>query len=296
MARVTQNMLNSNMLRNLYRSAESMDRLQDQLSSGRKISRPSDDPVVASRAMFYRSSLTENEQFQQNVKEAKGWMDVTDNSLGEATDIFNRVRELVIESNDVSLDRTALEAIGAEIAEIKDHLGNIANQTIGGKYIFAGTDTLHPPFNAATGTFDNTNGTDITLEMGQSIYLPINVNGQEVFNYPNATNNIFNLLDSIATQALNGQPVAQTDLGALDRQIDNVLSVRATLGARMNRNELIEQRLSDQELDITKLKSENEDADAAEVITKLKTQETVYQAALGAGARILQPSLMDYLR
>nr|WP_276531875.1 flagellin [Brevibacillus invocatus] len=107
---------------------------------------------------------------------------------------------------------------------------------------------------------------------------------------------MFALLDRISSQALNGQGVAQTDLGALDRQIDNVLSVRATLGARMNRMELMAQRLSDQNLDITKLKSENEDADAAEVITKLRTQETVYQAALGAGARILQPSLMDYLR
>lgn len=296
MTRVTQNMMNSNMLKNLYRSMESMDRLQDQLSSGRKISRPSDDPVVASRAMYYRSSLTENEQFQQNVNEAQGWMEISDKSLGEATDIFRRVRELVIESNDAALDRTALEAIGAEVAQIRDHLGNIANQTIGGKYIFAGTDTLHPPFNAATGTFDSTNGTDIRLEMGQAIYLPINVNGQEVFNYPSSANNIFDLLDRISSQTLNGQPVAQTDLGTLDKQIDNVLSVRATLGARMNRMDLIGQRLSDQELDITKLKSENEDADAAEVITKLKTQETVYQAALGAGARILQPSLMDYLR
>lgn len=98
--RVTQTMLNNNMMRNLSNSMGRMDKLQEQLSSGMKFSRPSDDPVAASRAMFYRSSLIENEQFQRNVNEAQSWMELSDKSLEEAGSILQRVRELAVASGN----------------------------------------------------------------------------------------------------------------------------------------------------------------------------------------------------
>jgi len=82
----------------------------------------------------------------------------------------------------------------------------------------------------------------------------------------------------------------------LDGHINNVVNERADLGARMNRVELIEDRLSTQEMIATENLSENEDAEMEKVITNLKTQESVHRAALGVGARIIQPSLMDFLR
>lgn len=296
--RVTQNMLNNNMLRNLHNSMANMGRYQEQLSSGKKIHRPSEDPVVASRGMFYRSSLAENEQYQRNANEAQSWMELTDKSLDEAGSILQRVRELLVNSGDGALAKDSLLAMGKEIRQIKEHLGNIANQTLGSRYIFAGTDTTNPPYSHTTGMFENTNSQEIRLEMNQGVLIPINVNPQEIFNYkgPSGTgDNIFQFLDKAATDLENGLP-ANKYLGEMDQQLDNLLAQRASLGARMNRIELVQDRLKNGELNVTELMSNNEDADVAEVITNLKTQENVHRAALGAGARIIQPSLLDFLR
>jgi len=296
--RVTQTMLNNNMLRNLSRSMGTMDKLQEQLSSGKKISRPSDDPVVATRGLLYRSALNENEQYQRNADEAQSWLEVTDNSLDEAGSILQRVRELVISSGNDALAKDSLSAMAKEIRQIKDHLGNIANQTIGSRYIFAGTDTSTAPYNATTQTFTNTNSQEFQLELSEGVLLPININPQEVFNYkgPTGTGNpIFQVLENIALDLEAGND-ASGQLGELDDQMDNLLAQRATLGARMNRIELVQGRLDNQELSVTTLMASNEDADIAAVITNLKTQENVHNAALGAGARIIQPSLLDFLR
>lgn len=296
--RVTQTMLNSNMLRNLSRSMGQMDKLQMQLSSGRLINRPSDDPVIASRGIHYRSALAENEQYQRNADEAQSWMELTDKSMDEAGSILQRVRELVVYSGNGTLEGSSFEAMAKEIRQIKEQMGTIVNQTMGSRYIFAGTDTQTPPYDVANGQFVNTNSKEIKLEMSEGVLVPININPQSVFNFKGIAgtgDNIFQLLDKMATQLESGQD-ATSFLGELDDQMDNFLAERATLGARMNRIELVQGRLQEQELSVNELMSKNEDADVAEVITNLKTQENVHRAALGAGAQIIQPSLLDFLR
>lgn len=292
------------MLRNLSQSMGSMDKYQEQLSSGSKIARPSDDPVVATRGMFYRSSLIENEQFQRNVNEAISWMELTDKAMDEMGSILKRVRELAVNSGNVALNKDSLRAIAEEIDQIKEHMGNLANQTVGGRYIFAGTDTQNPPYDYDKGEFVSTNNAEIRLEMNKRIFLPINVSGQAIFNYPdsqnnvfypNSQNNVFKLMDKLSNQLRNGEKITD-QIAAIEQQEDNLNAQRASLGARMNRIQLISERLQNEEINLNKLKSDNEDADISEVITKLKTQENVHRAALGAGARILQPSLMDFLR
>jgi flagellar hook-associated protein 3 FlgL len=301
--RVTQNMLNSNMLRNLHKSMRNMDKLQQQLASGKKVSRPSDDPVIATRGMFYRSSLMENEQYQRNVDEAQSWMDLTDKSLDEVGNVLKRVQELLVYSGDGGLSPDDLKTIGAEVTELKNHLGTLANQQINGKYIFAGTETDKPPYDPAApttvpggkGNFTNTNSSEITLEVSQNVFVAININAQNIFNYPNNAGNMFNVLDKIIDELNNGRSAAQFQNDVI-QQYDNLLSERASLGARVNRIELIKDRLNAQEVNVNELMSKNEDADVAEVITELKTQESVHRAALGAGARIIQPTLLDFLR
>lgn len=297
--RVTQNMLNNNMLRNLHNSMRNMDKLQEQLSSGRKVSKPSDDPVVATRAMFYRSSLMENDQYIRNVDEAQSWMDMTDATLDEMGNILKRVKELLIYSGDGAVSPEDLKTMGAEIEELKNHLGTLANQQINGKYIFAGTETNKAPYdpaaNGGAGDFVSTNNSPINLEVSQGVFIRTNIDAHKIFNYPPGGPNIFNVLNSIISELKAGNSAVQFQ-ASIDDQYDNLLAERATLGASVNRVELIAARLDTQEVTITGLKSKNEDADIAEVITKLTTQESVHSAALGAGARIIQPTLLDFLR
>ncbi|MDH4618250.1 flagellar hook-associated protein FlgL [Brevibacillus sp. AY1] len=297
--RVTQTMLNSNMLRNLNNSMHNMDKLQHMLSSGRKVEKPSDDPVVAARGMFYRSSLMENDQYKRNVDEAQSWMDMTDATMDEMGNIMKRVKELLVYSGDGAVSPDDLKTMGAEIEELKNHMGTLANQQINGKYIFAGTDTNKAPFDAnalgGKGDFVSTNASPINLEVSQNVFVTSNVNAQNIFNYPNAAGNVFKVLNNIIDELKAGRSATQFQT-VMDDQFDNLLAERATLGASVNRVELIAERLDTQEVSITGLMSKNEDADMAKVMTDLKTQESVHNAALGAGARIIQPTLLDFLR
>lgn len=297
--RVTQTMLNSNMLRNLNNSMHNMDKLQHMLSSGRKVEKPSDDPVVAARGMFYRSSLMENDQYKRNVDEAQSWMDMTDATMDEMGNIMKRVKELLVYSGDGAVSPEDLKTMGAEIEELKNHMGTLANQQINGKYIFAGTDTNKAPFDAnalgGKGDFVSTNASPINLEVSQNVFVTSNVNAQNIFNYPNAAGNVFKVLNNIIDELKAGRSATQFQT-VMDDQFDNLLAERATLGASVNRVELIAERLDSQEVSITGLMSKNEDADMAKVMTDLKTQESVHNAALGAGARIIQPTLLDFLR
>lgn len=300
--RVTQNMLNNNMLRNLHQSMRHMDKLQEQLSSGKKVSRPSDDPVVATRGMFYRSSLMEVEQYQRNVDDAESWVELTDKTLDEIGNVMQRISELLVYSGDGALSPSDLQAMAQEVAQLKEHLGTLANQQLNGKYIFGGSATNVAPYNPAAptasggvGDFTSTNSEEVNLEVSQNVFVGININAQNVFNYPNNAGNMFNVLDQILN-TLNAGKSAASFAPAIKDQVDNLLAERAILGAKANRIELVKDRLSVQEVNVTGLMSKNEDADSAKVITELKSQENVHRAALGAGARIIQPTLLDFLR
>lgn len=177
--RVTQNMLNNTMMRNLNNSLNRMDKLQNMMSSGKKISKPSDDPVIASRGMLYRTSIGENEQFKENTGAANDWLTETETAVSEGRDVLARVKELVTQASNDTLGQGDREKIRDEMMQLRDHLGTVANTTLNGRYLFSGTDTDKAPFN--NGVYTNQNTQDMNLEVSQGIYLPMNVNGVQLF-------------------------------------------------------------------------------------------------------------------
>ncbi|NHC42276.1 flagellar hook-associated protein FlgL [Bacillus sp. MM2020_1] len=293
--RVTQNILNQNLLFNLQRTNKTMDRLQEQVSSGRAINKPSDNPVTAVRSMFYRSSLNEIDQYKRNADDGISWMTTTDESLDEVTSVLQRVRELTVQGASGTNSETDRYAIAEEINQLKEHLGEISNSQIAGKYIFAGSDVKTPPYNSATSKFSSTNTEKLELVVGQNNTVQINVHGTDVFNN-DGTGGVFKVLSDIVADFRSANASSSDHIVRLDSQIDNVLKERSELGARMNRMELSISRLEGLEVSTTRLLSGEEDVDMAEVITNLKTQENVQRAALSVGARIIQPSLVDFLR
>ncbi|MCH6266833.1 flagellar hook-associated protein FlgL [Neobacillus citreus] len=293
--RVTQSMLNSNMLFNLSRNNKAMDKLQEQASSGKKINKPSDDPVTAVRGMFYRSSLNEIDQYKRNADDGYSWMTSTDEALDEVTNVLQRVRELTVQGLNGSNSETARQAIASEISQLQEHLGEIANSQMAGKYIFAGTDVKNAPFDTSSKAFLNQNKEKLELQVGQTNNVQINVLGTEVFNN-DGNGGAFKVLSDIVADFQSANVSSSDYLSRLDSQIDNILKERAELGARMNRMELSMSHLDGLEVSTTRLLSSEEDVDMALVITNLKTQENVQRAALSIGARIIQPSLVDFLR
>ncbi|RJS60541.1 flagellar hook-associated protein FlgL [Bacillus sp. PK3_68] len=294
--RVTQSMLSNNMLRNLSNSYSRLGKYQEQITSQKKISRPSDDPLVAMKGITYRRNLQEVQQYQRNFGEAYNWVDNADSSLDKAGLALDRIRELTVQVSNDTYDATQRKAAAEEIKQLRNHLVNIANTKVGEKYLFNGTDTLKAPVTDGTPpTFNSPrNNGDVELELSKGIYIPVNVKPEEAFD-SNLFKEIDDLIITLEDPSKSGSEVGQY-LEVVDKHKANVLNARADLGARANRIELMEDRVDTQEVISTKAMSENEDIDFEKVITELIAQESVHRAALSIGARIIQPSLMDFLR
>ncbi|SFA51873.1 flagellar hook-associated protein 3 FlgL [Anoxybacillus pushchinoensis] len=292
--RVTQMMLANNTLRNVSKSYDKLGTYQQQLATGKKIHRPSEDPVVAMKGMHYRTSLTEIEQFQRNLSEAYTWMENSESALGHTTNVLQRARELVVQAKNGTLGPEDRQAIAREIEQLKKDLVQVSNTKVAGKYIFNGTNIEQAPVKDGTPPTVTNNNDDFMVEVAKGVKLKINVTPNNVFN-----KDLFETLQDIEN-VLNGTSTSGKTLDNLLSDLDNhlnaVLAERAELGARVNRLELVEQRLAEQQLIAKRMISDNEDADIEKIITELKSQESVHRAALAVGARIIQPTLVDFLR
>jgi flagellar hook-associated protein 3 FlgL len=288
--RVTNSMLVGTLLRNLNNNMEKMTRSQEQLSSGKRINRPSDDPVGLVDSLRLRTSLTELEQYKSNAEDARSILETTDNTLNEAGSIIQRIRELTVQGATATMPQIALDAVAKEVSQLKEQLVQVGNTTIGGRYIFSGTETLTKAFDALGVFQGNTNS--INYEVGIGITIPVNVDGSQAFG------NLFTVLDDLINDLNTGNisNISNTRLGEIDTAMDQQLQVRADIGAKTNRIEFAVNRMESQNVNLTGLLSKTEDVDMAELITRFKMQENVYNASLSAGARIVQPTLMDFLR
>jgi flagellar hook-associated protein 3 FlgL len=292
--RVTQGMLASNSLKNLSNSYKQMGKYQDQLATGKKIARPSDDPVVAMKGMYYRSNLSEVEQYKRNLSEAYLWMENSEAGVEHVNEALHRVRELTVQGSNGTLSESDKEAIAREIEQIKKEIMNVANTQVAGRYIFNGTNTSQPPVqDGGEGVPQVTlNISDYSIEVSRGVSLKANINPDNVFGQK-----MFDIIQGIQ-ESLSGTGTADLNnlLSDLDSQMDTISAERSELGARYNRLEMIEARIDQQEVISTRILSDNEDADIERVIMDLTNQESVHRAALSVGARIIQPTLMDFLR
>ncbi|MET3682993.1 flagellar hook-associated protein 3 FlgL [Alkalibacillus flavidus] len=266
----------------------------EQLSTGKKINQPSDDPVVAMRGVDYRSELSKVEQFERNMSEVRTWMDSSDEAMDEAGQSLMRVRELVTQASNDSYEENQRENMASEVEQIKDHLIELANTKVNNKHIFNGTHTDTPRFDNNGNLSGESNNKAINIEVSDGVELRANVDPSNAF-----SENMIQGLENIVTDLRDNNTTGDDldgYLSDIDQYSQNIVDERADLGARMNRAELIETRLSQQEITTKDVMSSNEDADMSEVITNLRMQENVHRAALSAGSRIIQPTLMDFLR
>jgi flagellar hook-associated protein 3 FlgL len=308
--RITNTMLVNNMINAMGSNLTRMEKYQRQLATGKKIEFPSDDPIVATRALKLRTDVAEIDQFKRNVKDAQSWMDITENTVGNIGDILQRARELTVHASNGTLTGDDTRKIKEEIDQLQKQVIQLANTTYSGRYIFTGYKTDKALMDS-TGDFitDVTMAENIKYQVGVGDDINVNVTGAALFNNsvdiaagPAPAGTIIDNLKKLSA-ALNVVPPTNPDtsligslIGKFDVNMETVLSVRADIGARQNRMELTENRLASDNINFTKLMSENEDVDEAETIMNLKNEENVYRASLAGGARIIQPTLVDFLR
>ena len=292
--RVTQGMLAANSLKQISNSYNKLETLQNQLSTGKKINRPSDDPVVATKGMAYRSNLSEVNQYKRNLTEAQSWFDSSESGLEQVNSILQRTKELVVQGLNGTNESDDRQAIAREIEQLKLDYMQVGNTQVAGNYIFNGVNVGAPPISEnASGIIEsNINLDPFSVEVSKGIQLRVNIHPQNIFGQ-----GAFDLMKNVQTAFEQNDVNSLKDLSTqVDTQLSTLLAERSELGARSNRLELIENRLDSQEITATKMLSNNEDADIEKVITDLTVQESVHRAALGVGAQIIQPTLLDFLR
>lgn len=415
--RITNNMLVNNMMNNLGNNLTRMDKYQNQLATGKRIQVPSDDPVVAARALKLRTDVSEIDQYKRNTSDAQSWMDITETALGNIGDVLQRARELAVQGANSSNTPSDLQKIAAEVKQLKGQTIQMGNMTYAGRYVFSGFKTDKPLLNP-DGTFaiDVKNSEGIKFEIGIGDNININVQGGDLFN--NGANAVGDVVGSLKGNTgitfplvittgsndtlgitVDGETVSavmpagtytdstalaavlQTDINSkttiakdmnvsgvgnnliftsgsqgtgssisinpasnavagiglsattvvagapgqvgslmanfdkylaalnsgdnaavggmistIDMEMNNILRIRADIGARQNRIDLTANRLDSDNINFTKLMSQNEDVDMSETIMNLQNEENVYKASLAGGAKVIQPSLVDFLR
>lgn len=293
-SRVTQSMMSERSLAGMQLGLSRLARTQEQLTTGRVINRVSDSPIDAAAAMSLRKGLGDQQQYLRNADDALGWLNQADSTLSSMSLQIRKARELGIQgANSGALNADARNALAIEIEGIRDGLLQTANSTYLDRPIFGGITPGDAAY-GASGAFVGTAGA-VTRTVGQGIRIAVNVDGPDVLGPDGA--NVFDHLTALATAIRAGNTAATAGgLDALAVDADRVTAAVADIGTRTVRVETAQQAATDAELSIRTSLSEVENVDLPKALMELKLQETAYQAALASTARVMQPSLLDFLR
>jgi flagellar hook-associated protein 3 FlgL len=316
--RITNNMMMNQSLRDMNANLTKLDRTQRDISTGKRIHRPSDDPTALARAQVLRTSIAQNAQFKKNAENAESFLKMTDSTLGQAGDALQRLRQLAVQAASGNLRQQDRDAIYNEVKQIRDEVKALGNTQLNGRYIFGGIKTdqvvypndAFPPAGSGVTLSPNDNGSLVT-EVAPNITMTYNVTGPRVFGdtTPPSNNHVFQVIDDFMGY-LNGTlaPPAGSGIGSsnraiseltirdLDSWLKNVNQVRTEVGGKLNRLDLAKSRMEEANTSMDSLLQETEDTDIAKASMELNSTQATYQAALSVGARALPLSLVDFLR
>ncbi len=319
---------------NLNNTLQRLEKLQYEMTEGKKFRVPSDDPIGASKSLKFNTDISKVEQYLRNTKDASSWMKETESALKEINAVLHRVNELTVQAAN-GTNSEDLDKIKEEIKELKGHLIQIGNTTYAGRSIFTGFKTDQPLLDEdgkylvdlkkyEVPVLDE-NGIQIGTEEKDEIFVynvgvaervSVNTLGNKVFGIVGAANrytdevtggtdkaylvdmfdNLEKALGDKATGVEPDQAGLQSALADIKDAMSNILSVTAEIGAKANRLDLTKGKIETQVVNLKELLSFNEDVSLPEAYMKLAISENAYRASLAVGSRIIQPSLMDFLR
>ncbi len=290
--------INSTLL-NVQRSTSNLSKLQEQISTGKKVNRPSDAPAGARRILNLRSENFRLDQYASNVQTATQSLNFNSSTLQNTANILQRIQELTMQGVSDTMDQDGRKAIASEINQLVESILQNANTTRSGRYIFAGTATKTVPFEATRNSKGEIsaitykgNREKIEYPVGPGTTVQVNQTGNEVFIDNNLFSSIINIRDSLAS----GTAVsAQNELDNLHNAHNSVLNSIAKAGGVASTLQLTGNRITDTKLSLNEALATTESADIAELVLKLTEQENIYQASLASGSVLLRTSILDYL-
>jgi flagellar hook-associated protein 3 FlgL len=283
------------------------------MSDGKALHRPSDNPINTARAMNFKTSLTVNDQFKTNCQTARSWMESTDSALGQIGDIVKEVNDLVTKATSSTNGPQEFKVYGTQIDELINQAVVIGNTKIGDRYIFSGQADKIQPFNRVNlSTGDNvvysgdTGKISMRISPGSanSMEDSINTTGVDVFGGSTmvdgkSTMDVFSKLINIKNMLKNGNvnlDQLSQEQNTLSSIQDQILEARTQLGTRSAMYEMAENMLTDNTQTITTDLAHAEDIDMAKAITDFNNAQSLYKAALSVGAKVIPPTLVDFLK
>ncbi len=302
------------MLYNLNSLTDEMRKLENQIASGVKYEKPSDNPVDMVRALGYRRSLEEIDRYQVSIREGKSYLRTMEGAYEGLENLVMRAKQLAIQARNDTLSPENRQAIAAEVDNLLEEALALANTKHGGRYVFAGNRPAgyangETPFELVRETApDGTVREKVIYQGGEEdLYytyssdgkILIGRNGHQALMESELFETLISLKKTLEADN-TADPVREieelgTHIDRLDRVLNYLTNERASLGARMDHLELKENLYLDLKDTIKENLSQAEDADLLEVATRLRAKETAYQAALAAASKVMQLSLVNYL-
>lgn len=286
-----------NMLNNLSKNNRRLAETSQQLSTGRRINKPSDDPGDTVRSLRIRTEVNEIRQFRRNIDTARSILQYSDDALDKIGQGIHRAKELSVQALNDTYDSSQRAMMAKEINGILEDMLQNGNSTFANRFVFAGTETI-PPFEAVRGGsgwitgFNFLGNTDPRpFELGVGSTMDTSMNGEDIFRP--VIDGLISLRDGLMG---NDRNEMEDGYSEIKKAFDNLLLQRADLGARLNQLELTSDRMAAAEFNLVRLQSEVEDVDMYEAVMNLKNIEALHMASLNVTARIIQPTLIDYLR
>ena len=299
--RITSGMNQRHVLSDLQRVQQRLSEAQSQVSSGKRVEKPSDDPLAAARATRLQADIDATAGYSDTVDESKSWLDATDSALTSLTDVIQHVRELTVQAANGATSDSARQSIKAQVDQLIKQAKSTLNQAYDGRYLFSGTLTDTPPYDVDAVPADDTYKGDsgaILRQIGPGVTVQVNATVSGNTPPTDVLGSLLPALRQLSTDLQNNDVAAlgSTDLKAVDAGLDTIVGVQAQIGAITNRVTAAGQRLNDLSDVTTILLSNTQDADLPKALTDLSAQQNALQSALRAGSTLIQQSLMDFLR
>lgn len=296
-----------------------MNKINEQINSGKVVNRVSDDPHKAIRIMNMNNEIRYTEKYNYNIDETVGWMNNTDASLENFGNLLKDVKDNIIKVGNGTYSQEEIKAINAEMNEKIKEIADTLNTTHGGKYMFGGSNVDEAPIKLienpdGTVTLEinkNSNTDDLKADISDGTSIDYNVSVGEIFKVKGENGNTVNLLDEVnklselMNDIANGDEQDATKAkeellgnvkGNIDKLYNHALDERTSLGVRVSTAEKIKELNDENILNMKSVLSLDQDVDHVEKFIELKSAELVYQASIQVGTKLIQPTILDYMR
>jgi flagellar hook-associated protein 3 FlgL len=302
-----------------------MSKINQQISTGKVINTVSDDPHKAIRIMNINNEIKYTEKYNSNIDETVGWMNTTDGALESTGNLLNEIKETILKVGNGTYSQNEMKSLNEDMNEKIKQLADTLNSTHGGKYLFGGSSVDDAPITV----IENPDGTvklefskdkngqtipntdDLKADISSGINIDYNISVGEILNIKDGNGNTVNLLDEINNLSTLMNDIANGDeqtaakaketllndtKGKIDTLFDHVVNERTSLGVRVSTAEKIKELNDEDILNIQDVLSKTQDTDVVEKFIELKSAEMIYQASIQVGAKLIQPTILDYIR